>query len=179
VAVGLVWSVGMMKGIRVSFWLIALIPAYSFGVSNQELMDRLDDIEIRRMIDQDLQRQQQYQQQMQNFYQDNLRMQYVPTPREYAVESAGFLNISVPEYYRREEVAAKTCYRPYGGMYKIETQQATICHLSIILQVTEQEASRRNANSEKYCSQLSGDKGVRCNKDYLVLGKKNILGFAF
>ena len=161
-----------MKGVWISLWLFALIPAYSLGVSNQELMDRLDGMEMQMYL--------QRQQQMQNFYQENYRMQYTPIPREYAIEQAAFLNISLPEYYRRDELSSKTCYRQYGGLYKIESQEATKCVHSILLQVSEQEASRRIANVEKYCIGNSSDtKERKCIKDFYVLGERNVLGFAF
>ena len=155
--------------------MLALIPTYGFAVSNQDLMDRLDDIQIQRMIEQDIQRQQQ----MQNFYQDNYRLQYSPIPRDIAMEAAALYDLSLPEVYRRDELGNKTCYKLYGGLYKTESQQASNCFSSIMLQVSESEAARRNSNVDKYCKNLTGDRAFKCTKDYLVLGKKNILGIAW
>jgi hypothetical protein len=50
-AFSLVWGVGLKKFIWRSVLVLALIPTYGFAVSNQDLMDRLDDIQIQRMIE--------------------------------------------------------------------------------------------------------------------------------
>ena len=142
-------------------------------------MDRLDGIEMQMYLQQQQQMNEIQQQQWQNLYLDNLRIPYTAPSRELAISSASFMNISLSEFLRRDEIGNKTCNKEYGGKYKLGASERMTCYHSIMLQVSEQEVIRRAKNDEKYCGQLSGDRAIKCSKDYFVLGKRNILGAAW
>jgi hypothetical protein len=167
----------VIKAIKIFFLFITVLPAYGFAVSNLELMDKLDDIEMQLLLREQARISEQNQRQMKKFYEENFVMPYVPIPREYAIESAAFMNMSLDEYRKRELLANRTCYKTYGGLYKTESKQSTTCYDSIMLQISEQEALRRRENIDKHCPKSNEDR--KCIKDYYVLGKRNILGIAW
>ena len=103
------------------------------------------------------------------------------------VKQAGFFNLTVAEYVRRDELAESQCaqYKDtiigLAGPLKVGGASFFTCSYSFMLQISPQEVDKRRSNVEKYCNNrgLPDEKLLTCIKDYIVMGKRNVLGFAF
>jgi len=185
-ALDLIRGIGLNKIIWRSILVFVMMPAYSSGASNQDLMNRIDDMEIQRMLDQDIQRQQQMQQPI-------INAPYIDPPYKNTMsskqrsENANFYNLNVLDYLKKDEAASVQC-APYrevmqgitGRPYFVYGDAYEICYESSMLKISPDEVIARKKNLAKYCENtMPTSKQLQCFKEYLVEGKRRFLGFGF
>ena len=164
----------MNKYFKITFLVLISLSNVCYSQSNQDVLDRLDEIQMERELDKitrDIQRRNE-QNRIQpptssnnpESYRKDINQPYVNIMTDLEIRDVSkFLNLSISEYLRRDEISEIFC------------KNVTLwrdCYYSKMMNISMREFQMRDSKIKEKCMNITNESSQqKCMRDIFVFGK--------
>lgn len=161
----------MNKYFKMTFLVLLSLSNICYSQSNQDVLDRLDEIQIerdiQRRIEQNRKSQLSTQSNNSESYRKDINQPYINTMTDLEIRyNSKYFNLNISEYLQRDEIGNTLC-KNISNFYSYK-----YCYYSKMLNISMREVQMKDSKIKEKCLSITNESSKKkCMRDILVFGK--------